>query len=128
MNTSNPKDNYSNEILDDLESPPIDFSEIVSWWESKRLRFNFIVGIWGLIGIYLSPFTQDILLYPVTILIIALWAVLLNICYLSGMGIELLNHYYFKSRRNLKPYRLFLFVIGTIASSLVSFILPIAPY
>jgi len=66
---------------------------LLSWWESRRLTFNAIVGGTGLVTllvVYFISFIPPSARMPLDWRPIAAYAVLANICYTFGWGIEAL--------------------------------------
>ncbi len=85
-------------------------SDVIRWWESRRLFFNVIVGITGLltcVSLVLCAFTADSLVgEPIGmtdgpllgILMIVPYALLAKVCYTAGWISELL------AQRMMLPY------------------------
>lgn len=100
----------TSEIIDDLEHSKNEVSvSAISWWESKRLWFNILVGISGVLGILAYVGYLSI----IDVIGIVVWGVIANLLYSTGMTVELLDSYYFDNRNNLKRFRWLFFAIGT---------------
>ena len=84
-------------MLGDVLFPPADqrrttFS-LLTWWESRRLTFNAIVGgtgLFTLLVVYIISFIPPSARMPLDWRPIAVYAVLANICYSFGWAIEAL--------------------------------------
>ena len=73
-----------------LESP----SEIVQWWERRRVPFNIVVGSTGLVSLTflgvlgaIGPNANNQMIPPV--IAVLFYGVLANVCYTSGWMVEL---------------------------------------
>jgi hypothetical protein len=109
------------EILDETESSSVDNSTLkasIAWWEKRRLWFNLSVGLCGILAILLD--TQNFLIIDLAGII--LYGLMMNVFYSMGHLLEALERHYFK-RSSIYKYRLALFLIGTISSSLVTLML-----
>jgi len=109
--------NPNSEILDDSDKPS-KLEEAISWWEKKRLIFNLCVGITGVIGVLL--FGTNLWLGDIIDIIFI--GILMNVFYSLGFVIEALNQHYLKGRIKMENWRMALFVLGTIFSSLATFL------
>ena len=109
----------NSEIIDDSDesakSSPLEQS--LSWWETRRILFNLIVGGVGLVGMLL--FCSDFRIMDV--IDICFFGVLMNIFYSVGFMLEALNKHYLKDRIKMEDWRLALFVLGTAASAILTF-------
>ena len=84
-------------MLGDVLFPPADqrrttFS-LLTWWESRRLKFNAIVGgtgLFTLLVVYIISFIPPSARIPLDWRPIAVYALLANICYTFGWAIEAL--------------------------------------
>ena len=84
-------------MLGDVLFPPADqrrttFS-LLTWWESRRLKFNAIVGgtgLFTLLVVDIISFIPPSARIPLDWRPIAVYAVLANICYTFGWAIEVL--------------------------------------
>ena len=66
---------------------------LLTWWESRRLKFNAIVGgtgLFTLLVVYIISFIPPSARIPLDWRPIAVYAVLANICYTFGWVIEAL--------------------------------------
>jgi hypothetical protein len=96
----------------------------LDWWEKKRLWFNLIVGISGLIVIviFYSSFQFVNLIGAV------FYGVLMNIMYSLGFFLEALDLHYLKGKLNLFKFRNFFFISGVILVGLFTLVSGIAFY
>ena len=100
-----------------------DIQTSIKWWEKKRLTYNVISLLGGILvhflrnavpnGIGNYNFTEDILF----------WLVICNLFYCGGWCLEILLNYYFKFRFFNNKFRLLLFVIGCLLSFFCMFIM-----
>ena len=90
----------------------------IKWWESKRLIFNILVGISGIIAIYKASHLDNFYWSNQDTFGTITWGLGANIFYSCGMILELFNWYYLKEKLNLNKLRLLLFIIGLIFSCL----------
>lgn len=93
----------------------------IQWWEKKRILFNIIVGIFGVISTLLLNYGH-LFTGWINMLQIILWGFAANIFYSSGILLEVVNVYYLKSSRNFFRYRYLHFTIGTLLYSIVTII------
>lgn len=82
-------------MLGDVLFPPADQRRttlsLLTWWESRRLSFNTIVGgtgLFTLLVVYIISFIPPSARMPLDWRPIAAYAVLANICYTFGWAIE----------------------------------------
>ncbi|WP_298898104.1 hypothetical protein [uncultured Psychroserpens sp.] len=83
---------------------------ILDWWESKRLWFNILVGISGILGI-LSGIFEFLL---ADLLGVFAWGILANILFSTGIVVELLDDFYLKGKLKLYHFRWAFLVSGTL--------------
>jgi len=96
-------------------------NETIFWWEKKRIIFNIVVGLSGLLSlIVVSPYFFGIK----EIIGILIWAILANIFYSSGILIEIINLYYYSSEVKFFKYRFGLYVLGSFLYCAVTFFYP----
>jgi hypothetical protein len=111
------------DILDDKPklSPAM---EAFKWWERKRLWYNGILLLTGLVSmLMLSPPIDNFLVFGVIA-----WGLFANLCYSIGFMIEMINLHYLKGRYNMQGIRLTLFVLGTGLSVMATFFFPFLVY
>lgn len=98
--------------------------EAFSWWEQKRLIYNLIIGLEGLtlLLIFSFPFVEKL------ISTIIVYGLIANVFYSIGFLLEMANIYYLKSKLNPEYLRWPLFVLGTLFSMLVTFLLVFAAF
>jgi hypothetical protein len=82
-------------VLADVLFPPADQRRttlsLLTWWESRRLMFNAVVGgtgLFTLLVVYLISFIPPGAHMPIGWQPIAAYGVLANICYTFGWAIE----------------------------------------
>jgi len=65
---------------------------IVAWWESRRLKYNLIVGGSGLLSLAISTVLMwlppDRERFPFPLLPVVVFGVLANVCYTLGPALE----------------------------------------
>lgn len=84
-------------------------STMFKWWERKRLYFNILVGLAGLLTIIFCANTFGV----IEIFGCLFWGIVANIFYSFGFTLEIANIYYLKGRIPYAKIKLGLFVIGT---------------
>ncbi|MDO5980032.1 hypothetical protein [Flavivirga spongiicola] len=100
-------------------------NETIVWWEKKRITFNVVVGISGLISfMVLSPNYFGI----TEIIGILTWGILANILYSSGILIEIFNFYYFNDKVKFFKFRFGFYIFGSLLYCAVTFIYPFLYY
>ena len=109
------------EIIDDtsIEAPLISpLRNALTWWEKKRMWYNILVGVSGLIAIvlYANYFSLG------EIIGLLLYGVVLNIFYSTGFILEALNIYYLKQKFQIEYLRYPLLIIGTVLSSILTYV------
>ncbi|WP_298900292.1 hypothetical protein [uncultured Psychroserpens sp.] len=93
------------------------YKSILSWWEPKRIWFNFLVGISGILGM-LTGISQ----FEFTDLLgVLAWGILANILFSTGILVEILEDYYFKGKLKLQHFRWTFLVIGTLLYCTLTF-------
>ncbi|MEM5565915.1 hypothetical protein WNY78_12410 [Psychroserpens sp. AS72] len=93
-------------------------NDILKWWEPKRLWFNFAVGLSGVLAILLTGEFEFIIFDIIGIFI---WGVIANILFSTGILVEILDDYYFKSKLKLFNFRWLFYIVGTILYCIVTF-------
>ncbi|MBO6515879.1 MAG: hypothetical protein JJ975_04940 [Bacteroidia bacterium] len=106
------------EILDTGLEKKNTLREAITWWESKRLIFNLIVGLVG--GLATLIFMTHFGLFDLAGVL--MWGVVANIMYSVGLVLEIWNYHYFNNRLTMTNWRWPLFVLGTVAYAIVSWI------
>ena len=90
-----------------------DILSVVKWWEKKRLLFNLLVGLSGIIGMIIF---HD-LFYLIFLAIPIFWYVIIvNICYSFGWGVYVLKRHYYKDTKSNISDRQKLFYGGLVLS------------
>ena len=93
-------------ILGDVLFPAADYRRttlsLLSWWESRRLTFNVLVGATGLVSLafiyILGLITPGIPLEPPHWMLVVAYGVLANVCYTFGWGVESAMQLVWKNR------------------------------
>ena len=89
----------------------------LKWWEKRRIWFNLLVGISGIVGIMCyAPFFGLI-----DMIFILTYGIIANLFYSIGFVLEALNLHYLEGKINLKANRILLFIIGTALSCILTF-------
>ncbi len=104
-------------ILDDqLRDTERDWYEPVSWWEKRRLLYNFIFV--GVILLIMIAFRVGVELYGISDALIDTLIVVLiaNAFYTVGWGLEIMVSYYFPAMRFSPTVRMILYLLGTLFS------------
>lgn len=91
----------------------------LQFWEKKRIIFNGVLFIAGVVGIPYNEVPIDL----ITIIGVPLYAVAANLCYCSGYLLESQLTYYSKGRFNLVTSRNAFFIAGTAFSAILTFAL-----
>jgi hypothetical protein len=86
--------------------------------ETKRLWFNIEVGISGISAIVSTGNFECILF---NIFGIVAWGLIVNILISTGILVEILDDYYFKSKFKLSRFRWFFYIAGTILYCILTF-------
>ncbi|BDS15314.1 hypothetical protein [Aureispira anguillae] len=104
-----------NELLDEewIESKP-NYNSLILWWESRRLNYNLIVGIAGLVTFILiilistsklKLLTGELL---ITFLVVAFgFAFCYNVIYTIGWGLDLLLKRFFNKELSVLTKTIF---------------------
>ena len=98
------------DLLDDYDNKENQLWNAITWWESRRLRFNMIVGGLGMIVLLLSLGSTTF--YGATFFIAFWYGLGSNIAYLAGWVLEILLYYYFSIAMK-ETMRTALFGLGT---------------
>ena len=91
----------------------------IKWWEKKRIAFNLIILLGGIIGIIIgveNGLGNYSTILSVDFIEVILWAIIANVIYSMGFFAEALDNYYFKNKLRIEKLRLALFFIITIAT------------
>ncbi|MCB9222852.1 MAG: hypothetical protein R2780_10935 [Crocinitomicaceae bacterium] len=111
------------EILDS-EKNDSTVLRIFQWWEKKRIIYNLILGLAGLISmLMISPGFTGFELFG-----IVMWGLFANLCYSIGFLIEMANLYYLKGRYDLSSVRMAFFLFGTGFAGFCTFFFPFLVY
>ncbi len=108
-------------ILDEdwiLEELNMRLAEGLVWWEEKRLWFNIIVGITGLIP---TLFSIEPYLFKEIITGSILWVILVNLCFSLGYLAEALDQHYCRGRFQLDKLRWLVLILGTYLTYVVAY-------
>jgi len=97
----------------------------VKWWESRRLLFNIIVGLSGMLA-GLSIYTLDD--FFIGIWFVLFYGIIVNLFYTLGWVLEVLNIIYFDGKYSVGEIKGALFFVGTSMSVLITVFLCFAMY
>jgi hypothetical protein len=86
-----------------------------SWWEKRRLFYNLVIGLVGVIILFIYPFFSLLDLAGVIF-----YGIIANLFYSLGFFIEVAAKYYFKSDIDFTDKRKTLFTLGLIFSVLTT--------
>jgi hypothetical protein len=107
-----------NSILDDIipgdTNNGIKLLESYRYWQSRRLLFNIIVGVAGVISIALT--------HMFSLLGVIAWGFVANIFYSTGYVLESFTIVRSNGKQNLKDFRSLFFWVGTLGYALSGFI------
>ena len=102
------------EVLDGdlIEKGKIAYLDTFKWWESKRPKYNLIVGLSGFLpllfsGVFFIPNIGAIALF-----VCLAWAVMANLCYFTGWLLEVIDWKLLKTNAPFLHNRELLFVLG----------------
>lgn len=88
----------------------------IQWWEKRRLLYNLIVGLVGLLAVIIIMNQRNLGSFGDMLWFTAVpYALFANVAYLAGWVLEILVLYYFKIALNLSSRRT-LFWLGTVIS------------
>ncbi|WP_420574107.1 hypothetical protein [Kordia sp.] len=91
----------------------------ISWWEQKRIAFNFFVGITGVIAVLaFIPHTFGM----EDAIGIILWGIMANVLYSTGILLEVINQYHLKGKLNIFQFRMLFFIVGTFTYMLATWV------
>ena len=65
----------------------IEIDEVLKWWENKRLWFNFIVGITGIVGLFIYSTFFNLFDF----ISLSVYGFIANIFYSLGVLVELFD-------------------------------------
>ncbi|MFT5820629.1 MAG: hypothetical protein ACI8ZM_001874 [Crocinitomix sp.] len=91
------------------------------WWEKKRITFNIVIGIAGMVSILLAGMQM----YYADFIGVVFWALFFNLCYSIGFLLEAFDAYYFKGKLQLFRFRLLFFIAGLLSVTLITLIVPL---
>jgi hypothetical protein len=96
------------------------YLEAFKWWESKRLKYNLIVGLSGFLPLLFSGvfFIRDI--GAIALFICVAWAIMANLCYFSGWLLEAFDWKLLKTNLSFFHNRPLLFILMLVFSVLLS--------
>ncbi|WMX13703.1 hypothetical protein [Aureispira sp. CCB-E] len=90
--------------------------EMVRWWEIRRIPYNIIVGLSGLLSSFAILSQHPSIKWTEILWYAALpYGLFANVAYLAGWVIEILIFYYFNGKLNTS-IRNTLLILGTIIS------------
>ena len=108
------------ELIDDADIQhyePSSLKNAIAWWEKKRIWFNVTVGFSGISAILISANNFNVF----DVIDLVFYGFVLNFLYSIGFLIEAFDNHYLNGKLNTYRFRLFLFLLGTAASCLVTF-------
>jgi hypothetical protein len=110
------------EALDEdlFEKPEISYLDAFKWWEARRLMYNLIVGLSGVLPLLVSGIFFQKAIASIAFFICLAWAILANFCYFSGYLLELFDWKILKYNHPLLHNRKLLYYLGLIFSVLIS--------
>ncbi|MBC8754588.1 hypothetical protein H2O64_07875 [Kordia sp. YSTF-M3] len=106
----------------------LDFSVLkktIVWWEKKRIWFNIIIGINGVLALLSigPPY------FSITEIVgIVIFGFFMNIFYSTGIILAVLDSYYFRNKFNLFRFRHLFIIIGTMLSIIFTWVTAFAYY
>ncbi len=105
------------EGLQQIVKGPLEDS--IRWWEKKRLWFNIIVGVCGILpaAFAMGSMGLTLLLFLVGSIF---WGLGANVMYCSGFMLEALSFHYLKIDKPFTWLRWTMFICGIVFSSLVT--------
>lgn len=84
-----------NDLLDEKDDNTL-LLGIVQWWEQRRLRYNFIVGLVGIVATFFASTIVNLLWQRESVpTAIFVYALVVNIAYSLSWVLEILLRYYF---------------------------------
>ncbi len=117
----------STELLDN-DSETKENKEIlqngIAWWERRRVWFNIIVAISGITTILWA--NKRIQIDEFIALIF--YALFINLFYSTGFLLEAFDTFYFKGKIKIYQYRWGLYIIGTLGSAFITYLLAYTYY
>ncbi len=115
-------------MSEESKNPEDGIFELIKWWEKKRVSFNLIVGITGIVALLIFglPVLMELPLWTISRIIF--YGIVLNGFYTLGWISEILIIVYFKKNRSIGKYKSLLFGLGTALSVFVTFFLSILVY
>jgi hypothetical protein len=82
------------------ESPALSRAETIQWWESRRVPYNLIVGIFGIctsVAVFAIGLIANVFFHghferpdPPIFLIVSFYGIMANICFTCGWVVELM--------------------------------------
>ncbi|CAA6799067.1 MAG: Unknown protein [uncultured Aureispira sp.] len=118
-----------NNLLDDANiSQDRLILDLIQWWEKRRVLYNIIVGLTGLLALLkITGGGADAHFYDILLFVALPYGLFANIAYLTGWVMDLLLRYYFKITITLSVRRI-LFWSGTALSVAPSIFMTIFLY
>lgn len=117
----------NSDIIDNSEiqnDEPTTIKSALTWWEKRRIWFNVAVGSSGIIAIVICAASFSIS----DVIGLIMYGLFMNLLYSIGFLIDAFHSHYLNGELNSNRYRLVLFLIGTIASCLITFLFTISYY
>ncbi|WGD33934.1 hypothetical protein [Olleya sp. YS] len=105
------------------DKPEDGFNSAIKWWERKRLWYNLITLVGGLLVVLLRGDVPNGISSYSDFYMILFWLFGANIFFTCGWGIEALSVYYLKTKYFGNGLRTLLFVLGSVFSFFWMFIL-----
>ena len=100
------------EIIDEADSTPIDpVRAAFAWWAKRRLRYNLIVGLSGVITLVIMDSFGSL-----ELILAIIYGIFANLCYTSGFLLTALDLHFFNSALGLYAIRNGLYTLGLVFS------------
>ena len=115
--------NWINEVLK-VPPEPRRINSILLWWELRRLIYNVVVGLTGLVGVLVlvaSGLATARLTPEIVIMGILAYGFMANVCYSLGFFAELTARFFLKKKaENIGPLLFFLGLLFSVALTAIT--------
>ena len=120
-----------NTLDDNIHPTDSVYQSLIDWWESRRLQYNMIVGLVGLIFSLLLAFGGISGAGVISLITTAItYAIFCNIAFCLGWFIDICLHYWFKKQWP-SGVKVVLYIVGVLISIfpiiIVGLVIPMGP-
>lgn len=96
---------------------PFQFKQSFAWWERMRWIYNIVLGLVGVGSILLFDSGFEM----VNLMGLVFYGLFANLFYMLGFWLEMADQHYLRGGIGLYRFRISIFLLGTIGSMLLTF-------